>query len=72
MEGTKSFRLGTFFDIGNVYSDVSNFDATELRYSVGVSSLWISPLGPLAISLGIPLNEKSGDNVQNFQFTVGF
>ena len=72
VEGTKSFRLGTFFDIGNVYSDVSNFDATELRYSVGVSSLWISPLGPLAISLGIPLNEKSGDNVQNFQFTVGF
>ena len=72
VEGTKSFRLGTFFDIGNVYSDVSNFDATELRYSVGVSSLWISPLGPLAISLGIPLNDKSGDNVQNFQFTVGF
>ena len=72
VEGTKSFRLGTFFDIGNVYSDVSNFDATELRYSVGVSSLWISPLGPLAISLGIPLNAKSGDNVQNFQFTVGF
>ena len=72
VEGTKSFRLGTFFDIGNVYSDVSNFDATELRYSVGVSSLWISPLGPLAISLGFPLNDKSGDNVQNFQFTVGF
>jgi len=72
VEGAKSFRLGTFFDIGNVYSDVSNFDATELRYSVGVSSLWISPLGPLAISLGFPLNDKSGDNVQNFQFTVGF
>jgi outer membrane protein insertion porin family len=71
VEGTKSFRLGTFFDIGNVYSDVSNFDATELRYSVGVSSLWISPLGPLSISLGFPLNAKSGDNVQNFQFTVG-
>ncbi|MGB7934018.1 MAG: outer membrane protein assembly factor BamA, partial [Gammaproteobacteria bacterium] len=72
VEGTKSFRLGTFFDIGNVYSDVASFDAKELRYSVGVSSLWISPLGPLAISLGIPLNDKSGDNVQNFQFTVGF
>jgi outer membrane protein insertion porin family len=71
MEDSKSFRLGTFFDIGNVYSDVSNFDATELRYSVGVSSLWISPLGPLSISLGFPLNAKSGDNVQNFQFTVG-
>jgi outer membrane protein insertion porin family len=72
MEDGKSFRLGTFFDIGNVYSDLASFDAKELRYSVGVSSLWISPLGPLAISLGFPLNAKSGDNVQNFQFTVGF
>ncbi|MGC1951779.1 MAG: outer membrane protein assembly factor BamA, partial [Gammaproteobacteria bacterium] len=72
MEDSKSFRLGTFFDIGNVYSDVASFDAKELRYSVGVSSLWISPLGPLAVSLGFPLNDKTGDNVQNFQFTVGF
>ena len=72
VEGSKSFRLGTFFDIGNVYSDVSSFDAKELRYSVGVSSLWISPLGPLAISLGFPLNASSSDTVQNFQFTVGF
>jgi outer membrane protein insertion porin family len=72
MEDTKSFRIGTFLDIGNVYSDIASFDAKELRYSVGVSSLWISPLGPLAISLGFPLNEKSGDNVQNFQFTIGF
>jgi outer membrane protein insertion porin family len=72
VEGAKSFRIGSFFDIGNVYSDIASFDANELRYSVGVSSLWISPLGPLAISLGFPLNAKSGDNVQNFQFTVGF
>jgi outer membrane protein insertion porin family len=72
VEGAKSFRLGTFLDIGNVYSDLSSFDVKELRYSVGVSSLWISPLGPLSVSLGFPLNAKSGDNVQNFQFTVGF
>jgi outer membrane protein insertion porin family len=72
MEDSKSFRIGTFLDIGNVYSDLASFDAKELRYSVGVSSLWISPMGPLSISLGFPLNEKRGDNVQNFQFTVGF
>ncbi len=71
MEDSKSFRLGTFLDIGNVYSDFGSFDAKELRYSVGVSGLWISPMGPLAISLGFPLNAKQGDNVQNFQFTIG-
>ncbi len=72
MEDSKSFRLGTFLDIGNVYSDLSSFDAGELRYSVGVSALWISPMGPLSISLGFPLNASGSDKVQNFQFTVGF
>ena len=40
-------------------------------YSVGLAGLWLSPLGPISISLGFPLNEKTGDKVQNFQFTVG-
>jgi outer membrane protein insertion porin family len=72
IEDSKSFRVGTFFDIGNVYADVSSFDVKELRYSVGVSALWISPVGPLSVSFGFPLNAKANDNVQNFQFTVGF
>jgi outer membrane protein insertion porin family len=72
IEDSKSFRFGTFLDIGNVYSDLNSFDAGELRYSVGVSALWISPMGPLSVSLAFPLNAKSSDKVQNFQFTVGF
>jgi outer membrane protein assembly factor BamA len=28
-------------------------------------------MGPLAVSIGFPLNDESDDEVQNFQFTFG-
>ena len=70
-DDAKGVRLSTFLDVGNVYKDYNDFDAGDLRYSVGLAGLWLSPLGPISVSLGFPLNEKSGDKVQNFQFTVG-
>jgi outer membrane protein insertion porin family len=70
-EDAKSFRMSAFFDIGNVYQDFEDFDADELRYSVGLAGLWLSPLGPLSVSLGYPINDEPEDEVQNFQFTIG-
>jgi outer membrane protein insertion porin family len=32
---------------------------------------WISPLGPLKLSLGYPLNRKPEDKIQAFQFQMG-
>lgn len=64
-----SFRLGAFFDAGNVYEDTPSLG--DLRYSVGISAQWLSPFGPLAVSLAQPINAKSGDNVQRFQFSFG-
>jgi outer membrane protein insertion porin family len=63
--------LSTFLDFGNVYQGFDNFDAGEFRYSVGISGLWSSPLGPISASLGFPLNSQSQDRKQLFQFTVG-
>jgi outer membrane protein insertion porin family len=71
MDRSENIRLATFFDIGNVFSDVDDFDFGELRYSVGVSGLWLSPLGPIVLSLAAPLNDKSGDETQFFQFSFG-
>jgi outer membrane protein insertion porin family len=42
-----------------------------LRYSAGVGISWISPIGPLKLSYGTPLNAKPEDNVQRFQFQMG-
>jgi outer membrane protein insertion porin family len=71
LEASNSYRMSAFFDIGNVYENYDSFEASDLRYSVGVAGLWLSPMGPLAVSLGYPLNDKSRDEVQNFQFTFG-
>jgi outer membrane protein insertion porin family len=67
----RSVRLSGFFDIGNVYDGVDDFDVGTLRYSVGVSGTWLSPLGPLTISLALPLKEEPGDETQPLQFTFG-
>ncbi|MBT8121953.1 MAG: BamA/TamA family outer membrane protein, partial [Gammaproteobacteria bacterium] len=71
MEKTNATRLSAFVDVGNVYSDINTFDAGDLRYSAGLAGVWASPLGPISVSLGFPLNAKSTDEEQKFQFTVG-
>jgi len=74
----KTLRVGVFLDAGNVWVTQDNFlvyptgfDLGELRFSTGISASWLSPIGALSISLGIPLNEKPGDETQVFQFGVG-
>jgi outer membrane protein insertion porin family len=68
----KSVRLGPFFDAGQVYSSDSNTtDGGGVRTSVGLAAAWSSPMGPLKFSLAQPLNDKSGDKLQRFQFQMG-
>jgi len=71
MTETNSLRLSTFFDVGNVFPGAEDFETSELRMSVGIGATWLSPVGPLAISFAQPLNDKSGDDVQQIQFTLG-
>ncbi len=68
-EMRSAFRLGIFFDAGNVFEDKIQFG--QLRYSAGISVQWLSPFGPLRVSLAQPLNAKSGDDKQIFQFSFG-
>jgi outer membrane protein insertion porin family len=67
----KSLRVSTFFDIGNVFAEVDDFDASELRQSVGVSVVWFTPIAPMTFSLASPLNNERGDDTERFQFTLG-
>jgi outer membrane protein insertion porin family len=39
--------------------------------SVGLGATWLSPVGPLAVSIAQPFNDQSGDKIQQFQFTLG-
>jgi outer membrane protein insertion porin family len=44
---------------------------SSLRYDVGWGVRWLSPIGPLRIELGYPLNKKRQDRTNVFQFSFG-
>ncbi len=68
---SETFRLGLYFDAGNVFADASAFEATELRQSVGLSAKWFSVIGPLEFSYAFPINDEPGDDIRQFQFALG-
>ncbi len=51
--------------------DSERFDTNNIRYSYGLSGIWVSPFGLVSVSIAKPLNDKPGDEVQQFQFTFG-
>ena len=63
----KTLRLFGFVDGGNAFQDIN----LVLRYSHGVGLSWISPLGPLKFSYGMPIKSQPNDNIQRLQFQVG-
>jgi outer membrane protein insertion porin family len=38
--------------------------------SAGLSALWLSPVGPLSISVAQAFNDQAGDDTQFFQFNL--
>ena len=70
----RSLHWFGFVDGGQVYQEGQPLRASELRYAAGLGISWISPVGPLKLSYGKPLNAKPGDRTErvNFQMGTGF
>ncbi|TDO06116.1 MULTISPECIES: outer membrane protein assembly factor BamA [Halomonas] len=82
----RSLQTSLFLDAGNTFltdcypvldEDAdrqqcdSGVDLSDLRYSAGVGLSWLTPVGPLTFSVAQPLNDKSNDETQVFQFSLG-
>jgi len=67
----KSLRIFGFADAGNVWRDGEDMDYKTLRSSAGLGLSWISPVGPLKLSWGVPLKVQRNDRIQKFQFQIG-
>jgi outer membrane protein insertion porin family len=67
----KSLRFFGFTDAGNVWREDERLTSAELGVSAGIGLSWISPMGPLRLSWGKPLQSKPTDRIQNFQFQIG-
>jgi len=70
-EQGSSMRLSLFLDAGMVYSASETIDPGSLRYSVGLGFNWFTPMFPISVSFGVPLNAKPGDLVETFQLNIG-
>ena len=70
-EQGSSMRLSLFFDAGMVYGPDQSIDLGQVRYTAGVSFNWFTPMFPISISWGIPLNAQPGDLTEAFQFNIG-
>ena len=71
MAKEKSVRMSAFMDAGTIRGEGDVAGTTGLRYSTGLAFTWVSPIGPLKLSYGKPINQKPTDKVQKFQFTLG-
>jgi outer membrane protein insertion porin family len=67
----KTLRMFAFVDAGYAYGENDPIRLSELRSSYGVGLSWISPMGPLKFSYGLPLKKKADDRMQKLQFQIG-
>jgi len=64
-------RIALFFDVGNVYENLSTFDANLFRASAGISVTWQAPIGPIIMNYAWPIREFKGDRTESLQFSFG-
>ncbi|MBN6710546.1 outer membrane protein assembly factor BamA [Haemophilus haemoglobinophilus] len=79
----RSVRTSIFADAGSVwntkwksdgkdYTNLPNYgDPSRVRASAGVAFQWNSPIGPLVFSYAKPLKKYQGDQIEQFQFSIG-
>lgn len=83
---TDSLRTSVFVDAGNVYASRDNSsygcsgtgtgrtcstNSGPIRFSTGLEADWLTPLGPIQLSVAIPLNGKKHDKLEALQFSMG-
>jgi len=59
--------LSAFIDNGRIGENSMNI----IRSSYGVSFDWITPVGPLDFTWAWPIDDKPGDDLQKFEFSIG-
>ncbi len=60
-----------FYDLGQAYDDEESLDLGELRHAAGYGIRWTSPLGPIRIEFGYPLDKEEGESSFVTLFSFG-
>ena len=68
-------RTAVFFDSGNVWEKTSDLGSGGFKSSFGFGLRLKTPLGPISLDYGIPLNKEPGEEKKSngrFHFSVGY
>ena len=60
-----------FYDFGEAFDDDDSIDLSELRHAYGLGLRWSSPLGPIRIEFGFPIDREEGEDSFITLFSFG-
>jgi outer membrane protein insertion porin family len=60
-----------FYDAGNVFLELKDFDPFDLRHTVGAGLRLETPVGPLRAEYGWKLDREQGETGGEFHFAIG-
>jgi len=71
------FKLAAFYDVGNVWNKVGDIGNGGYKSGTGVGFRLKTPIGPILLDYGIPLNKESGETERgngrfHFSMSHGF
>ncbi|HYA01933.1 MAG TPA: outer membrane protein assembly factor BamA [Syntrophobacteria bacterium] len=69
----QGIRGVVFFDAGNAFNNGDPIKITDFRTDVGAGLRWYSPLGPMRLEVGFPLNPQDNNDQYKakWQFSMG-
>ena len=67
----RALRGELFFDAGNVYPTLHDFDPTDLRTAAGVGIRFETPIGPLRVEYGWKLDRRPDESSGELIFAIG-
>lgn len=68
----KNFQVAGFFDVGSLTNDFPQINASSIRMSAGAGIRYLTPVGPLRLDWGFPLDRKPNESKSRVHFTFGY
>jgi outer membrane protein insertion porin family len=65
------FKGVVFYDVGQAFDDAQSIDPSLLRQAWGYGIRWASPMGPIRIEFGYPLDRQPGERSVQTMFSFG-
>ncbi|MEW5894285.1 MAG: outer membrane protein assembly factor BamA [Candidatus Omnitrophota bacterium] len=61
-------KLAAFYDTGNVWKDIEDIGSTAFKSGVGMGLRFKTPIGPINLDYGYPLDDEPGEESRSGKF----